>query len=216
MGQILVVVFGVSFTVVVFCNLANNSNPKHSFKWDTEPEELDLTLNIGVLLIWKCRLKLWPVITRSRGLMSTCRLRCEELTLGGADELPVRRTREMSLMRWIKPASFLSKLMELSSFLWPITICFISPTNRPSLSLCSGHAGKADVSGGLGLISALFSVKVIIQPLHYYLCLIRPASLFPSILGGISWFDNFNFRKFSPDILALPLPLVIVCHISNF
>lgn len=29
--------------------------------------------------------------------MSTCRLRCEELTLGGADELPVRRKREMSL-----------------------------------------------------------------------------------------------------------------------
>lgn len=156
---------------------------------DTDPEEPNLIwffLNNALLTGYCWSGCLWPVITWRQGLMSTCLLRYEELTLGGADELPVRRKREMSLLCWIKPASFLSKVMELSSFLWPITICFISPTNwlPPSLHqsfsslLCSGHAGKAGVSEGLVLKSALFSVKVIIHPFHYYFCLIRKASFY--------------------------------------
>ncbi len=102
------------------------------------PEEPALTLNTVLLLIETRCLNLWPVVTRSRGLMSNMSM------LGGADELLVRRMRQMSLMRWIKPASFLSKLMELSSFLWPITIC-LYPVSLSALVMQGNQRFGTDI-----------------------------------------------------------------------
>jgi len=155
---------------------------------DTDPEEPNLIcffLNNALLRGYYLSKYLWPVITWRQGLMSTCLLQYEELTLGGADELPVKK-KEGNVTFVLDQTGFFP-LKGNGTVIFSLAdndLLYIPHKLTASLSpsvsslLCSGRAGKAGVSKGLVLKSALFSVKDIICPFHFYFCLIRQASLY--------------------------------------